>query len=46
MKTTKYHLDILGQYQLEPCEFNKQGNFLGKIREHGQTADFCTQLAP
>ena len=26
------HLDILGHYQFEPCEFNKPGHFLG---DHG-----------
>ena len=46
MKGAKWSLDILGHYQFGPCEFNEQGHFLGKIGEHGQTADFSTQLAP
>jgi len=46
VKVTKGNLDILGQYQFESCEFNQQGHFVGKSGQHGQTADFSTQLAP
>ena len=46
VKLTRSNLDILGHNQFEYGEFKNTSHFLSKVEQHGQTADFSTQLAP
>ena len=46
VKSTRFHLDILGHNQFEHGEFNEVGHFSSKSQQHAETADFPSQLAP